>query len=92
VDQARVDELRRWARELLESPREETRAAGKAILMLTDEIESLTVALEAAREAPETAPPSTAEGDEDFDEGESLETEDRGLVGRLRRRLGSNTH
>jgi hypothetical protein len=88
VDRARIEELRRWAHELRESPRAETRAAGKAILMLTEEIESLTVALEAESTAPETAPASATEG-EGSDEAESLGIEDGGLVGRLRRRLGS---
>jgi hypothetical protein len=54
VDQRQLAELRRWATRLQETgSSEETRAAAKAILMLTEEVSQLTLQLEAARSVPE---------------------------------------
>ena len=53
----RITQLRSWAQGLEErGSNEETRAAGKAILMLVGEVESLQAKLDAATAAP--APPA----------------------------------
>jgi hypothetical protein len=50
VDRERLTELRRWATQLQESSsNEELRAAGRAILMLTEEVTHLTSQLDEAR-------------------------------------------
>lgn len=50
VDRERLTELRRWAMQLQESSsNEELRAAGRAILMLTEEVTQLTLQLDEAR-------------------------------------------
>jgi hypothetical protein len=49
VDQSQISELKRFAKQLEEAGSgEETRAAARAILLLADEVESLTLALAAA--------------------------------------------
>jgi hypothetical protein len=56
VDKRQLAELRRWATRLQETgSSDELRASGKAILMLTEEVASLTLQLEAARSAAEEA-------------------------------------
>ena len=60
----RITQLRSWAKGLEErGSNEETRAAGKAILMLVDEVEGLQakVAAAAAASAPVAAPAQPAE-------------------------------
>jgi hypothetical protein len=52
VEQARLAEIKRFAKQLHELDGEETRAAARAILLLADEVESLTLALAAAKDAP----------------------------------------
>jgi len=51
LDEARLELLRGWGTGLSSSPREELRAAGKAILMLTEEIDRLQVDVWNARAA-----------------------------------------
>lgn len=65
MDAERISELRRWGRRLQERERagEELRAAGRAILMLVDEIESLRLAL-TERRKPEPDGPSPPVDDE----------------------------
>jgi hypothetical protein len=62
VEADRITQLRSWAKGLEErGSNEETRAAGKAILMLVDEVEGLQAKLAAAAAAPAPAPsPATA--------------------------------
>ena len=51
LDEERLQLLRNWGTGLSSSPREELRAAGKAILMLTEEIDRLQVDVWNARAA-----------------------------------------
>lgn len=56
METARINELRSWAHRLEErASNEETRAAAKAILMLTDEVDDLRQKLDAAT-SPAPAP------------------------------------
>jgi hypothetical protein len=90
VDTGRLTELRRWATRLQEaSSNEETRAAGKAILMLADEVEQLTLRLEAGRTAARaTEEASSAElPDSDADDWDDVERE-HGTRAWLRRAFG----
>jgi hypothetical protein len=65
VEHAQVAELKRFARQLEETGRsEETRAAARAILLLADEVESLTSTLAAERGADEERVAVSAEGDD----------------------------
>ena len=54
LDEEKFNLLRHWGEGLLNDPRDEVRAAGKAILLLTEEIEHLHVDLWHARSAIET--------------------------------------
>jgi hypothetical protein len=47
VEQARLAELKRFAKQLHQLDGEETRAAARAILLLAEEVESLILALAA---------------------------------------------
>ena len=66
MDASQHTELRQWATRLEEGTSEELRAAGRAIRMLVDEVESLqgrlarseAAAREAAAPPPATAPPA----------------------------------
>jgi hypothetical protein len=49
LDEAKVETLRAWGEGLQEDPREEVRAAGRAITMLVEEIERLNIDLWHAR-------------------------------------------
>ena len=51
LDEAKVETLRAWGEGLAHDPRDEVRAAGRAITMLVDEIEHLNVDLWNARVA-----------------------------------------
>ena len=65
LDEEKLALLRRWGEGLTADEREEVRAAGRAILMLSDEIERLHIDLWHARDAqpvdPETRADPTAE-------------------------------
>ena len=50
LDEVKLETLRRWGVGLADDPREEVRAAGRAILMLIEEVEHLHVDLWHARE------------------------------------------
>lgn len=50
LDEAKVEELRRWGWALREAGGEESVAAGRAILMLIEELEGLRLELSRARE------------------------------------------
>ena len=49
LDEAKVETLRAWGEGLRDDPREEVRAAGRAITMLVEEIERLNIDLWHAR-------------------------------------------
>ena len=49
LDEAKVETLRAWGDGLRDDPREEVRAAGRAITMLVEEIERLNIDLWHAR-------------------------------------------
>jgi len=70
VEHAQIAELKRFARQLEETGRgEETRAAARAILLLVDEVESLTSTLAAERGAEDERVPVSTRGD-DRDDGD----------------------
>jgi hypothetical protein len=54
LDEAKVETLRSWGEGLRNDPREEVRAAGRAITMLVEEIERLNIDLWHARTDPPT--------------------------------------
>ena len=57
LDEKKIDLLRRWGDGLADDPREELRAAGRAIQLLIEEIEQLHVDLWSARSpGPEPEP------------------------------------
>ena len=61
LDEEKIATLRAWAEGLSADPRDELRAAAKAILLLIEELEAVHVQLWHARElaAPEAAAPET---------------------------------
>jgi len=62
LDEERLALLRSWGTGLSSSPREELRAAGKAIIMLTEEIDRLQVDVWNARAAAtQAAEPRTSQ-------------------------------
>ncbi len=86
MDVAQIGELRAWATRLEErAESDELRAAAKAILMLTEEVEKLQARL--AVGAAVTTLPSTAE--DDAAEPEATRSPERGgLTARLKRTFG----
>jgi hypothetical protein len=87
LDEAKVDELRRWAQSLQEAAGEESVAAGRAILMLIEELDRSRVELLRTRELLErVAPRSNSEVDAGAGDSIAL-----GLQGRLRRVLGRDS-
>jgi hypothetical protein len=63
LDEAKVETLRSWGEGLQSDPREEVRAAGRAITMLVEEIERLNIDLWHARtdaRDPQAAPGGTS--------------------------------
>lgn len=71
LDEAKVETLRAWGDGLRTDPRDEVRAAGRAITLLVEEVERLNIDLwharadareaREARQAPLEAQPSTAD-------------------------------
>jgi hypothetical protein len=61
MDEEKLTLLRRWGEGLTVDDREEVRAAGRAILMLSDEIERLHIDLWHARDARPDEPGESAE-------------------------------
>ncbi|HLM37535.1 MAG TPA: hypothetical protein VK287_07110 [Gaiellaceae bacterium] len=59
LDEHKLEMLRAWGEGLASDKRDELRAAGKAILMLIEEIELLNVDLWHAREPGTEEPPSS---------------------------------
>jgi hypothetical protein len=65
LDESKLEELRHWGQALRAAPSEESVAAGRAILMLIDELERLRLKLRLAGDQPERpdqAADSNAEG------------------------------
>jgi len=67
LDEQKLTVLRRWGEGLARDEREEVGAAGRALLLLSDEVERLQADLRLAREqrrpaAPESAPAESAPG------------------------------
>jgi len=66
LDEAKIETLRAWGEGLRSDPRDEVRAAGRAITLLVEEIERLNIDLWHARTDPrdsageEASPESTA--------------------------------
>lgn len=56
LDEQKIELLRQWGEGLGDDPREELRAAGRAIQLLIEEIEHLHVDLWSARTPPEPEP------------------------------------
>jgi hypothetical protein len=94
LDEEKLALLRRWGEGLTDDVREEVRAAGRAILMLSDEIERLHIDLWHARDASsgqadEPVEPSP-EPSEDVPEGAPDEpARERSLVATLRSRIAA---
>jgi hypothetical protein len=61
LDEEKLALLRRWGEGLTVDDREEVRAAGRAILLLSDEIERLHIDLWHARDAQPREPDDSAE-------------------------------
>lgn len=98
MDSAQVRELRAWANRLEDAASEELRAAGRAIRMLVDEVESLqgrvrraeSSAREAAATPTATAPPPDEPSAEAGDDAWA-ESDDRyqgSFFSRLKRSFG----
>jgi hypothetical protein len=96
VDAERIKQLRSWGQGLEErGSNEESRAAGKAILMLTDEVERLQAKLKAATAAapaPAPAPDEPAAPEPASDDAPAWEAADDRLSGsfwsRVKRSFG----
>jgi hypothetical protein len=84
VDAEKLEILRRWGSGLQHDPRSEVAAAGRAILMLIDEVERLHVLVWDRRLYPEAPPPPTPAPEP---AGEDEERARAGLVQSLRERL-----
>jgi hypothetical protein len=74
LDEHKLTMLRRWGDGLTHDDREEVRAAGRAILLLSDEIERLHIDLWHAQDQrtaePEEAPPEEAPPEEPSTDGD----------------------
>ena len=60
LDEAKIETLRTWGEGLRTDPRDEVRAAGRAITLLVEEIERLNIDLWHARTDPPAANKKTA--------------------------------
>jgi hypothetical protein len=89
LDETKLEELRHWAEALREAPRDESVAAGRAILMLIDELERLRLRLRIQPTGEETAglDPMT---NTDVEAGTG-EAPAAALHGRLERLLGRDS-
>jgi hypothetical protein len=83
LDEPQLDELRRWAVALGDAGSEESVAAGRAILMLIDELERLRLELRLAGDRPELGDTETGSDTEDGASAPVSST----LQGRLQRVL-----
>ena len=87
LDEARLEEMRRWGQALREAGSEERVAAGRAILMLIAELERLRVDLRRARDRSERADP-VPNNEVDAGLGDPVAS---ALHGRLERALGRDS-
>jgi len=86
LDDEKLETLRSWGTGLSADGRDELRAAGKAILILIDEIEQLQVDVwHASQEGGELVPPATASPASATSDGDGTSS---GLDSTLRSRLG----
>jgi len=81
LEEDKLEALRRWGRGLRDAGGEEQAAAGRAILMLIEEIEQLRLDLLRLRERSSREDPSTGDGDAVDPLGSTL----RGRVSRATR-------
>ena len=91
LDDEKLDTLRRWGTGLAADERDELRAAGKAILILVEEIERLQVDVWHGRdEAPRGAHDASIDRSSGSETGASLAEEEptEGLESTLRGRVG----
>jgi hypothetical protein len=87
IDEERIEVLRKWGAGLATDTRAELRAAGKAILILIDEIERLQVD---AQRAPAQANPPLINASNRAAEQDAVEAElSQSLGTSLRERLGA---
>jgi hypothetical protein len=84
LDPAKLEELRRWGEALREAGSEESAAAGRAILMLTEELERLRLELWRLREQLEPGEPVSG-SEVEVGMGDPVAS---ALHGRLERALG----
>jgi hypothetical protein len=87
LDAEKLAVLRRWGTGLQTDGREEVSAAGKAILLLIEEIERLHVLVWDRRLYPDVPVPQPSSSPEAEEEGVSPQTTYQALRDRLRRRL-----
>jgi hypothetical protein len=89
LDETKLEELRHWGEALREAPRDESVAAGRAILMLIDELERLRLRL---RVRPTGEQPARLDpmSNTDVDAGTGEATA-AALHGRLQRLLGRDS-
>jgi hypothetical protein len=89
LDETKLEELRQWGEALREAPRDESAAAGRAILMLIDELERLRLRL---RLRPTGEQPARQDPISNTDvEAGAGETTGAALQGRLQRLLGRDS-
>ena len=78
-DQDKLETLRRWGRGLRETSAEESAAAGRAILLLIEEVERLRLDLLRTRELLSRVAPASS--------GEAADLEDEAIASTLHERL-----
>ena len=88
LDEEKLALLRRWGEGLTEDGREEVRAAGRAILMLSDEIERLHIDLWHARDAPPDEADETSEAEPE-PEAAAASAPEPSLGATLKRRIAA---
>lgn len=88
MGESELEELRQWGQALREAGGEESVAAGRAILMLLEEVERLRLRLRLARDQPELVDQTA---NEEIDAGVSDDPVSSTLHQRLRRVLGRDS-
>jgi hypothetical protein len=84
MDEQKLGMLRRWGEGLTHDEREEVRAAGRAILLLADEVEQLHVDLWHARDGAQPEPAQTETDEHEHEHEHEHESLGSTLRGRLR--------
>jgi predicted DNA-binding protein (UPF0251 family) len=90
LDETKLEELRHWGEALREAPRDESVAAGRAILMLIDELERLRLRLRLQPTGEQPAARLDPMSNNAVDTGTG-ETTAAALHGRLQRLLGRDS-